>query len=147
MTDSSDAAEVSEDGSWLSIHYTLDDQAWGFLIEHADDGVYSYRVEDRWIVPSFRRFEHAALFAKQFPGGPALERGGSYDLGPVLAYATQDGAAAPENLEDAWWLLLDVADAGEDDALLESPEEAEDPKEALGACFEAFHRAVLHLDG
>lgn len=138
---------MDQEGTWFSLYYTLDDQCWGYLIEHVDDGVYSYRVEDRWVVPSFRRFEHAALFARQFPDRPSLERGGSYELGPAHDYATQAAAPAPDTLEDVWWFLVDVADAAEDDALLEGPEEAAEPREALAACFAAFHRAVLHLDG
>ena len=138
---------MSDEGPWFSIHYTLADQCWGYLIEHADDGVYSYRVEDRWVVPSFRRFDHAALFARQYTGAPQLERGGAYDLIAVHAYATQSEGAPPDTLTGAWWFLLDVADAGEDDALLEGPEEAAEPRQALVACFAAFHRAVLHLAG
>lgn len=137
---------MSDEGPWLSIHYALSDPCWGYLIEHIDDGVYSYQVEDRWVVPSFRRFEHAALFAQQFEGRPQLGRGGSYDLAAAHAFATQSEGSPPDTLEDAWWLLLDVADAGEDDALLEGPEEAAEPREALRACFAAFHRSVLHLD-
>jgi len=138
---------MGDDGPWFSLHYTLDEHCWGYLLEHAEEGVYSYALGERRVVPSFRRFEHAALFARQLVGRPELARGGSYDLSAVHAYATHATETAPETLEDVWWFLLDVAGAAEEDAGLTDPPDAAEPRQALQACFAALHRSLLHLDG
>lgn len=138
---------VGVDDRWYSLLYTLDDRCWGFLIEHGDEGVYAYEKGERRVVPSFHRFEHAALFARQFSARPELARGASHDLAPLYAYATGALDAPPEALEDTWWFLLDVARAAGLDDLLAHPTDGEEPRQALRECFDAFRRALEHLDG
>ena len=65
----------------------------------------------------------------------------------VYAYATGALEEPPEELEDAWWFLLDVAQAARLDDLLAGPTDGEEPRAALRECFEAFRRALEHLDG
>lgn len=137
---------MSDEDRWYSCVYTLDDARWGFLAEHSEAGFYAYEKAGRRVVPSFHRFEHAALFVRQLEGQPELERGGSYDLAPAYAYARGALAERPEGLDDAWYFLLDVADAAELDGSLPAPSAGPEARAALLACFEAFLRALEHLD-
>jgi hypothetical protein len=132
---------------WYSLHYTLNERCWGFVVEHSERGVYAYERGARWVVPSFHRFEHTALFVRQFAGRPTLELGGSHDLAPAYAYATGALEEPPEALEDTWWFLLYVAQAARLDDALAFPTDGEEPRSALRECFEAFRRALEHLDG
>jgi hypothetical protein len=134
------------DDGWYSLQYTLDNRCWGYLVEHRDEGVYAYEKGVRRVVPSFHRFEHAALFARHLAARPALARGGSHDLAPLYAYATGALEAPPDALEDTWWFLLDVAHAAGLDDLLPRPSDGEEPRRALRECFDAFRRALEHLD-
>jgi hypothetical protein len=138
---------MGADDRWYSMHYSLDERCWGVLVEHGERGVYAYEKGGRWVVPSFHRFEHAALFARHCAGRPELESGASHDLAPAYAYATGALEEPPDELEDVWWFLLDVAQAARLDALLAGPTDGEEPRAALRECFEAFRRALEHLDG
>ena len=138
---------MASDGSWMALCYTLDEDCWGYIAEHAERGVYAFERGARLVVPSFHRFEHAALFVRQLAGHPELERGGSIDLAPVWAYATEALEVAPAGLEDAWWLLVDVALAADPAAALAYPSDGEAPRPALRECLAAFRSALLHLDG
>lgn len=131
---------------WCSIYYALDDGCWGFLAEHSESGVYACESRGKRRVPSFHRFEHVALFVKQFEGSPATERGGSYDLRPTYEYATGARELAPGNVEDVWWFLIDVAMSADPDVALAYPSDGEEPRAALRECFDAFRGALEHLD-
>lgn len=137
---------MESDDRWRSIDYVLDDRCWGFLAEHASAGVYAYESRGTRRVPSFHRFEHVALFVRQFDGAPTIERGGSFDLHPTYEYATGSRERAPDNVEDHWWFLVDVAMSAAPDSALPYPSDGEEPREALRECFDAFRAALVHLD-
>jgi len=137
------------DGPWFAVHFDLDAGCWGFVLEHEDTGFYAYDESTpapRRVVPCFSRFEHACLFARQWPQPASPPRGGDFDLAPTLAYATQRGAPAPADLEDTWWFLIEVAKAaGLADTLLHPGDEPPSP-EALRECLDAFRLALRQLD-
>ncbi|MBL8678174.1 MAG: hypothetical protein JNK05_03370 [Myxococcales bacterium] len=131
---------------WYAMYYILDDDCWGLLAEHSESGVYATEHKGKRVVPSFHRFEHVALFVRQFDGSPAIERGASYDLVAVHEYATGAREIVPDNVEDVWLFLIDVAMAADPELALAYPSDGEEPRAALRECFDAFRAALAHLD-
>lgn len=130
---------------WVAVHYTLDDECWGVVLEDEVGGVYSYEQSGRRVVPSFDRLEHARLFARQWPERPDVEDGGTIDLG-ALARAVDGVHVEAHVLDDAVGFALAVIDAagcGEDFA---SP--TTDPLEGgpLGPVLARFREVIEQLD-
>lgn len=90
---------------WEAVHFDLDASCFGFLLRDDEGGVHTYERGERVLAPVFSRFEHAQLFASQWPDRPTLDRGPSYDLA-----ALRDGART-DDATHAWLLVLDVLDA------------------------------------
>lgn len=122
---------------WEAVPFDLDASCFGLLLRDDEGRVHTYERGERILAPVFSRFEHAQLFASQWPDRPTLDRGPSYDLAALSDGARTDAATS------AWLLVLDVLDAvgSADDLPTELPAAA-----MVRTGLSRFRRAIDLLD-
>jgi hypothetical protein len=118
------------------------------FLDDDDGSFYAYETPDGLRVPCFRTLQNAQLFGRELAQrGANVEAGGGIDLQALAEYADGKRADAPDNINDGWLVLLEVAAVcGRDDGLPSPGDQVADVRGAVARCLAIFRALVIHVD-